>query len=64
MNPRYGDRDTSPHRGQETTRVKKMTLNVISGGFASGGETSDAPEAYASQISGTALEGKRPRVEG
>lgn len=39
-------------------------LNVISGGFASGGETSVAREVYTSEISGTARAGKRPKKEG
>lgn len=45
------------------TRVMKGTVNVISGGFISGGETSDAREVYASQISETAITVKHPRKE-
>lgn len=46
-------------------RAKKGTLKVISGGFASRGETSNAREleVYIAQISGTVKAGKRPRVE-
>lgn len=43
--------------------MKKGTLSVISGGIASGGETSSAQEVYATQILGTAKAGKRPRTE-
>lgn len=45
------------------TRVMKGTVNVISGGFISGGETSDAREVYTSQISETAITVKHPRKE-
>lgn len=41
-----------------------MTLNAISGGFASRGKTNDTREFYVSQILGTTLVGKRPREEG
>lgn len=53
----------SPKRSHEGSRVKKGTLNVISGGFSSRGETSIAREVCASQILGTAKAGKRPKEE-
>lgn len=56
----HRDKNAPPRRGQEQTRANKGTLNVISGGFAVGGETSGAREVYALQISGNALTGKRP----
>lgn len=62
--PRRGDRNASPGRGVRRVREMKGTLTVISGGFISRGETSDAREMYVSQISGIAHAGKRPRKEG
>lgn len=47
--PSRGDRNVSPRKAQENEIAKKGTLNAISGGFASGGETSAATEVYASQ---------------
>lgn len=44
-------------------RVKKRTLDVISGDFASGGKISYARVVYASQIPGTTIVGKRPRED-
>lgn len=57
-------RQASPRKGHEQTRANKGTLNVISGGFASGGEMSGAHEVYTSQISGAYLAGNRPTEEG
>lgn len=54
----------SPKRGHEGTRAKKGILNVIRGGLASEGETSDAQDVYTYQILGTAQAGKRPREDG
>lgn len=45
-------------------RVKKGILNIISGGLALGGETSNAREVYACQFSEFVVVGKRPREEG
>lgn len=50
-------------RVQDAPSAKKGTLNVISGGFASGGEISRAREVYGAQISMTAKAGKHTRLE-
>lgn len=63
-NPRCGNRNASPRREQNMIKVNKGTLNVISGSFTLGGETSNAKEVYASQISGTIVAGKCPREVG
>lgn len=62
--PREGDRNASPLKGQQHMRTTNGTFNVLSRDFASGGETSGAREVYASQISVTALVGKRSREVG
>lgn len=54
-------RNVSPRTGKEYIRAKKGTLNVINGGFVVEGERSNAREVYASQISKTALVGKKGR---
>lgn len=51
----------SPKKNHEGSRYKKGSLNVISGGFASGGETSISREVYVSQILETSTVGKRFR---